>query len=227
MFPPPAAAGCPHGCRDAQACRLLEGADRARAAGAGARDAARVPAAADGLFLLRGVGSDGNCRNLLGQARPELDTHRARLAHGLVHPALDHQDGVRRVGRHRAGARLAAPCLCVHGRRSDRAELRSAVGSLGPLDHDHAARYALCRRRHSDGHRCRAAGRRRRCHEHGGGAQNQPRWQPSPESRYRSRPRHGSGAGPPRAVASASSPSPGSPGGWRKCCLTTSSFCAV
>ena len=38
----------------------------------------------------------------------------------LVHAAVDHQDGVRRAGRHRAAARLAAPRLRVHRRRPDR-----------------------------------------------------------------------------------------------------------
>ena len=54
----------------------------------------------------------------------------------MVRAAVDHQDGVRRTGRHRADARLAAALLRVRRRRPDRRQLRAcwpaAAGSWFP-----------------------------------------------------------------------------------------------
>ena len=176
------------------ACLLLEAADRECAAGADPRPAAGVPAAADGLFR---VWSDGprRCRpELLDQELPDLDARGACLAGHLVHPAVDHQNGVRRTRRHRAAVRLAAPRLRVHRRQPDRPFVRPAGRRRRRLDYGAAGRSDLHHRLSHQRDGRGAAGRRGRRHEHGGGAAPQSRRHAAPEAGDRPRSRHGAGA---------------------------------
>src|SRR5215218_1002361 len=91
--------------------QLLAPADRKCAAGADPGHAPRLYAAADGVLRLRGDGADGGWADLLGQTGSGLHADRSGHAERLAGAAVDRQDGVRRAGRHRAAAGLAAAIL--------------------------------------------------------------------------------------------------------------------
>ena len=186
---------CKYGCHAIRAASLLAPADRESSARADPSVPLVLPAVADGVFRLRRDGPR-RCRpDLLGQADADLESRGTRRAVVLVHLALDHQDGVRRVGRHRAFFPLPAALLRISRCRPDCLRLHPAVGKRRRMDHRPSPGSDLRHCWRHERHRLRRAGRGGGRHEHGGGRANQPGRQPAAKAGDRPRPRHGAGAG--------------------------------
>ncbi len=127
--------------------------------------AARLSAAADGLFRLRRARPHRRHPRHVDQGEPDADARGARRHRRLAEPALDREDGVRRAGRLRPDLRLAAPVLHpdrrgVHRRRADHARRRGRRSGSRSLPADEL--YVLGA--HADGDRDRDPGRGRRRH---------------------------------------------------------------
>ena len=120
------------------------------------RHAAALSAAADDLFRLWGAWARRHRRELLGQGSSDLQPGRAGLARRLAHPALDHQDGVRRSSstRCRSSARSGAP-MCSSA-QPGRRRADPACRRRRRLDRLRRPERALCRRpaSHRDRRRC-------------------------------------------------------------------------
>ena len=176
-------------------------ADRARPAGAGARHAPRIPAAADGLLRLRRHGAhrasprpSGSRRTSPGR-RPSCRAlaawltlpWTAKMVFGEMVDTVPLLGSQRRVYVFIGAGMVAVSFVLLSG---------AAGGWITVLPPGQL--YVVAALLSVTGRR--AAGRGGRRHEHGGGGAHQPGRQPAAEGRDRPRPRHGAGARPAGAV---------------------------
>ena len=124
---------------------------------------------------------------VLDQGSADLHAGGARFHRRLADAALDHQDGVRPVGRLGAGLRLAAPRLCLYWREPRRHRARHSCRRGRRLDHLRQQERALRHRAASHRHRRRPARRGRRRHDHRGRRSQAPRRHPASVARGRAR----------------------------------------
>ena len=134
-----------NGNQPADGCLVLAPTDRKRSVGAHPLHAAHLLAAADGLLRLRCHRAGSGGAKFLDQELPHLVAGRTGGVGRVVHATVDHQDGIRRAGRQRAAARLAAPRLRVHRRQPRCLVVHFAGWCRRRLDHGAVCQRDLCR----------------------------------------------------------------------------------